>query len=84
MSTTRRTRTEQLRRQAAVIRDRVLVETNLFAQLLGIQSPAFAIGVEAQSMQPKLRQPRELLVYGVLHVMPRHSFVIRHRLIVDQ
>ncbi len=53
---------EQLRGEAAVVRDRILVEADLFAELLCVQGPAFNIGVEAQPVEAELGQVRKLLL----------------------
>src|ERR1700736_339557 len=42
---------EEFGRQAAVIGNGILIETDLFAELLGVESPALDIGVEAQTVQ---------------------------------
>ena len=77
-------RRETVRRKAAIIGDRILVEADFFAKLFGVQRPAFDIGIEAKTVQPKLWQPGELLLHGKLHVMPGDSFVIGDGFVVDQ
>jgi hypothetical protein len=55
---------KKLRRKAAVVGDGILIEANLFAELLSLQGPAFDIGVEAETMEAEFRQPGELLLHG--------------------
>ena len=44
--------------EAAVVGDRILVEADFFAELLGVQRPAFGVGVEAETVQAELGQAR--------------------------
>src|SRR5271157_5019191 len=50
-------------REAAVIGHGILVEADLFAELLRVEGPAFDVRVEAEVMKSELRQPGELLLH---------------------
>ncbi len=56
-------RAEEFGGEAPVIRDWILVEADLFAEFLGIQGPAFDVGIEAETMEAKLGQTGELLLH---------------------
>src|SRR6267154_2465596 len=76
-------RAKQLAGQAAVVADRILVETHFLAELLGIERPALDIpGIAAVSAE--LRQSGEFLRHRQLHVVPRYAFVIRRGFIIDE
>src|ERR1035437_6488153 len=75
---------EKLRREASIIRNRILVETYLFTQLLGVKRPSFDVRIKAETVQPEFRQARKLLLDGKLHVMSGNAFVIGDSLIIDQ
>ena len=55
---------KEFRREAAVIGDGILVEADLFAELLCVQSPPFDVRVEAEAVEAELGQPGELLLHG--------------------
>src|SRR5208337_4886777 len=50
--------------EAAVVGDGILIETDLFAELLCVQGPAFDVRVEAKTMEAEFRQSGELLLHG--------------------
>src|ERR1700735_1940161 len=75
---------EKLRRETAIVRDRILIEADLLAKLLRIQSPAFDVRIEAKPMKAELRQASKLLLDGELHVVPGNAFVVSDRLVVDK
>src|ERR1019366_9164492 len=52
---------KELRGEAAVIGDGILVEADLFAELLCVQGPAFDVCVEAEAVDAELRQVGQLL-----------------------
>ena len=64
--------------QAAIVVVRILVETNILAQLLGVKSPAFGVS-GVVDVFAKLWNVGELLRDGYLQMMPRQSFVIGDR-----
>ena len=76
--------TEEFRGQSTVVRDWVLVEADLFAELLRVQCPAFAVGSETETVKPELGQSVELLLHGQLHVMSGNALVVSDRLVVDE
>src|SRR5215468_10667643 len=53
-------RAEKLRGKPTIVGNRILVEADLLTELLGIESPAFGKGPEAQPLQAELRQSRQL------------------------
>ena len=61
-----------------------MVKADLFAELLCVQSPAFDIRVEAETMEAELRQPCELLLHRQLHVMSGDAFMVGDCLVVDE
>ena len=61
--------------EAAVVANGVLVEAHLFAELFGVECPAFGVGAEA-GMEAELGQALELLLHRDLHVMAGDAFVI--------
>src|SRR6266404_4992608 len=75
---------EEFGGKSAVVRNGILVEANLFAELLRIEGPAFRVGVETQSVESKLRQAAELLLHRKLHVVARNAFMVGDRFVVDQ
>src|SRR5579859_1011592 len=70
--------------KSAVVRNGILVEAHLFSKLFCVQGPAFDVGVETQSVEPKLGQAGELLLHRKLHVVARNAFMVRNRFVVDQ
>src|ERR1022692_818936 len=74
---------EQFARETPVIADRVLIETDFLAELLGVQRPALDVSRVA-GVLPKLGQVRELLRDRELHVMSGYAFVIRDGFVVDE
>src|SRR5215831_13931724 len=77
-------RTEEFRGEAAIIRDGVLVEANLFAELFRVQSPAFSVSVEAKTVEAEFGQPSELLLNRELHVMAGNAFMIGNGFVIDE
>src|ERR1700722_12505155 len=75
---------EEFGRKTAVVGNGVVVETHFFAELLGIKRPAFAIGVETQTMESEFGQAAQLLLHRELQVMSGDAFVVRDRFVVDQ
>ncbi len=74
---------EELGVEAAVVADGVLVEADLFAELLGVEGPAFGVGAEA-GVKAELRQALELLLDRELHVMAGDAFVVGDGLVFEQ
>ena len=66
---------EELGVEAAVVADGVLIEADFFAELLGVERPAFGVGAEA-GVEAELGQALELLLDGELHVMAGDAFVV--------
>jgi len=64
------------------VTDWILIETNLFAQMLRVQRLAFDVA-RIEDQLPKLWQSLELQRNRELHVMSWDSFVIRNRFIPD-
>jgi hypothetical protein len=79
-------RAKALALESAPIRDRILVEANLFAELLGIERPTFDVArIRPQkAVLAEFRQICHLLRYGQLHVVAGNAFVIGGRLVIDQ
>ena len=75
---------EEFRGETAVVADGVLVEADVFAELLGVESPAFGVGGEASAVEAELGQAFELLLDGELHVMAGDAFVVGDGLVVDE
>ena len=74
---------EEFAREAAVVADRVLVEADLLAELLGVERPALGVaGVAA--VLAELGQAGELLRDGELHVVAGDALVIGGGLVVDE
>ena len=74
---------EELGVEAAVVADGVLVEADLFAELLGVERPAFGVGAKA-GVETELGQTCELLLNRDLHVMAGDAFVVGDGLVEQQ
>src|SRR5438477_348695 len=66
---------EQFGVEATVVADGILVEADLFAELLGVEGPALGVGAEA-GVEAEFGQALELLLDGELHVVTGNAFVV--------
>lgn len=73
---------EHLVVEASVVDVRILVESDFLPQSLGVKSPAFNVCSVARLLT-EWRKRRQLLRDRDLHVVSRHAFVVRRRLVVD-
>src|SRR5690349_15855939 len=75
---------EKFRRKASIVGSGVLVKADLFAELLGVERPAFRVSVEAQTVEAELGQPGELLLHGELHVMAWNAFMVGDGFVINK
>ena len=73
---------EQFRAEPAVVGARVLVEADLLAQLLGIETPAFGVR-RVSSVLAELGQAGERLLDGDLEVMTGNALMVGNGLVID-
>src|ERR1700760_1659356 len=69
--------------QAAVIAVRILVEANILAQLLGVETPPFGVS-RVPEIFAKLGNAGEFLSNGYLQMVPGQTFVVSPALSVRQ